>query len=204
MEQRTDEWFAARLGRVTASRVADVFAKTKSGYSASRRNYMTELICERLTGKKSDGYTNAAMTRGTELEPVARSVFEVHTGLTVDDVGFIIHPEIEMAGASPDGLIGDNGLIEIKCPNAATHLDALLNKDYNSKYFYQMQWQMACTGRDWCKFVSYSPDFPAGMDLAIIDVPRDQSCIDEMQAEVVQFLNDIDEAINKLKGGNNG
>lgn len=204
MEQRSDEWFTARLGKVTASRISDVLAKTKNGYSASRINYMTELICERLTGKKADGFVNAAMARGTELEPVARSIFEVHTGLIVNEVGFVAHPKIKMAGASPDGLIGDKGLIEIKCPNSSTHLDALINKDFNSKYYYQMQWQMACTERDWCKFVSYSPDFPEGMDLVVIDVPREQECINEMEAEVTLFLKEIDEYINKLKGMQNG
>lgn len=200
MEQRTDEWFAARLGKVTASRVADVIAKTKSGYSTSRRNYMTELICERITGKKSEGYSNAAMIRGTELEPVARSVFEIQTGLVVVETGFHNHPHIDMAGASPDGLIDINGLIEIKCPNPAIHLDALMNQDYNSRYFTQMQWQMACCERDWCKFVSYCPEFPEGMDLVVIDVQRDSGYIKELENEVIEFLNEIDETIFKLKG----
>lgn len=200
MEQRTDDWFAARLGKVTASRIADVMAKTKTGYSASRKNYMTELICERLTGKKADGYTNAAMTRGIELEPVARSVFEVHSGLEVVEVGFIDHPIISMTGASPDGLIGDDGLIEIKCPNSATHLETLYDGNIRNNYILQMQWQIACTGRDWCKFVSYCPDFPSGMDLVIIDIAKDSNLIAEIELEVVNFLKEVDEVILNLKG----
>ena len=122
MEQRTEDWYKARLGKVTASRVADILAKTKSGYSASRDNYMAQLICERLTNTQVESFTNAAMQWGTEQEPFARAAYEVAKGVLVEEEGFVPHPVITMAGASPDGLIGDDGLVEIKCPNTATHM----------------------------------------------------------------------------------
>jgi putative phage-type endonuclease len=133
MEQRTDEWFSARLGCVTASRTADVMAKTKSGYGASRENYMAQLITERLTGQASDGFSSAAMQWGTETEPQAREAYEFFTGETVEETGFVLHPSIKHFGASPDGLVGQDGLIEIKCPNTATHIDTLLTEKVPSK-----------------------------------------------------------------------
>jgi len=131
VEQGTPEWFAARLGNVTASRVADVIAKTKSGYSASRENYMAQLICERMTNTVAESYTNAAMAWGTETEPLARAAYESYADVLVDEVGYIPHPTIERAGASPDGLVGLYGLLEIKCPNTATHIDTLIS--WNTK-----------------------------------------------------------------------
>ena len=134
MEQRTDEWFAARLGKVTASKVADVIAKTKSGYSTSRENYMTQLICERLTGKKQESFSNAAMDWGTETEPYARAAYEASKNVLVDEVGIIDHPFLPMCAASPDGLVSDDGMVEIKCPNTATHFDTLLAGKMPTKY----------------------------------------------------------------------
>ena len=155
IEQGTPEWFAQRLGKVTASRVADVIAKTKTGYSTSRENYMAQLVCERLTGTVAESFTNAAMAHGTETEPLARAAYESKADVLVDEVAMISHPTIENAGASPDGLVGDDGLVEIKCPNTATHIDTLLTQTVPGKYITLMQWQMATTGRKWCDFVSF-------------------------------------------------
>jgi len=198
IEQRTDAWFEARIGKVTASRVADVLAKTKSGYSASRDNYMAQLVCERLTKQKAEGFTNAAMQHGTETEPLARLSYEVSQNVLVDEVGFIPHPTIEMSGASPDGLVNDDGLLEIKCPNTATHIETLLTQSVPTKYFTQMQFQMACTGREWCDFVSFDNRLPEELQLFVKRVPRDDTYIRLMEAEIVQFLAELDDKINKL------
>jgi putative phage-type endonuclease len=198
MEQGTDAWFEARIGKVTASRVADVIAKTKTGYSTSRDNYMAQLVCERLTKQKAEGFTNAAMQHGTETEPLARLSYEVAQNVLVDEVGFVPHPSIEMAGASPDGLVGDDGLLEIKCPNTATHIETLLSQTVPGKYNTQMQFQMACTGRKWCDFVSFDNRLPAELQLFVKRVPRDDVFIKQIEAEIVQFLAELDDKITKL------
>ena len=198
IEQRTDAWFEARIGKVTASRVADVIAKTKTGYSATRDNYMAQLVCERLTGQKGETFTNAAMQHGTETEPLARLSYEVAQNVLVDEVGFVFHPSIEMAGASPDGLVNDDGLIEIKCPNTATHIETLLSQTVPGKYNTQMQFQMACTGRKWCDFVSFDNRLPHELQLFVKRVPRDDAFIKQIEAEIVQFLAELDDKITKL------
>jgi putative phage-type endonuclease len=198
MEQRTDDWFAARLGKVTASRVADVVAKTKSGYSASRDNYMADLIVERLTGQKAAGFSSAAMEWGVEQEPHARAAYSARTGELVEEVGFIDHPAIAMSGASPDGLVND-GCVEFKCPNTATHLEYLLAGKPPEKYVTQMQWQMACTNRPWCDFVSYDSRLPEHLQMLIVRVPRDDKRIAELEDEVRKFLAELDEKVTKLK-----
>ena len=198
MDQGTEEWFTIRIGKVTASRVADVIAKTKTGYSASRDNYMAQLVCERLTGQKGESFTNAAMQHGTETEPLARAAYEALKDVLVDEVGFVPHPTIEMAGASPDGLVGDDGLIEIKCPNTATHIDTLLSQTVPGKYNTQMQFQMACTGRKWCDFVSFDNRLPEELQLFVTRVPRDEVFIRLIESEIVQFIAELDDKINKL------
>jgi putative phage-type endonuclease len=206
--QGTDEWFAARLGKVTASRVADVIAKTKTGYSASRDNYMAQLVCERLTGQKGESFTNSAMQWGTETEPQARAAYSAARFEIVEEVGFVNHPTIEAAGASPDGLVGALGLIEIKCPNTATHIDTLLSQTVPSKYNTQMQWQMICTGRHFCDFVSYDPRLPAELQMFIKRVEYDPVYGAMLEKEVIGFLKELDtkiEQLNQLKetNGNN-
>jgi putative phage-type endonuclease len=196
--QRSEAWFQSRLGRVTASRVADVIAKTKSGYSASRDNYMAQLICERLTGQQGESFTNAAMTWGTETEPLARSAFEAYADVMVEEVGFVPHPSIEMSGASPDGLVGLFGMLEIKCPNTATHIDTLLTQTVPSKYITQMQWQMACCERQWCEFVSFDPRLPQDLQLFVKRVEFDPEYVAMLEKEVVQFLAELDDKVNKL------
>lgn len=199
MEQGTAEWHAARCGKVTASRVADVIAKTKSGPSASRGNYMAELVCERLTGVVGDAFKSAAMEWGTAQEPHARAAYEAAGGVLVEEVGFVPHPTIEMSGASPDGIVNGEGLVEIKCPNTATHIDTLLSGKVPERYITQMQWQMACTGYPWCDFVSYDPRLPENMRLFITRIPRNDATIAFMEAEVRAFLAELDAKIADLK-----
>ena len=198
VEQRSPEWFASRLGKVTASRVADVIAKTKSGYSASRDNYMAQLICERLTGQQGESFTNAAMTWGTETEPLARSAFEAYADVMVEEVGFVPHPSIEMSGASPDGLVGLFGMLEIKCPNTATHIDTLLSQTVPGKYITQMQWQMRCCERQWCEFVSFDNRLPQDLQLFVKRVEFDPEYVAMLEKEVIQFLAELDDKVNKL------
>jgi putative phage-type endonuclease len=198
VEQRSPEWFASRLGKVTASRVADVIAKTKSGYSASRDNYMAQLICERLTGQQGESFTNAAMTWGTETEPLARSAFEAYADVMVEEVGFVPHPSIEMSGASPDGLVGLFGMLEIKCPNTATHIDTLLTQTVPSKYITQMQFQMRCCERQWCEFVSFDPRLPQDLQLFVKRVEFDPEYVAMLEKEVIQFLAELNDKVNKL------
>jgi putative phage-type endonuclease len=198
-EQGSPEWFAERCGKVTASRVADVVAKTKSGWGASRANYMADLIAERLTGAKAEGYINAAMQHGTDTEPQARDAYSFYADVDVVQVGFIAHPTIQMTGASPDGLVGDDGLVEIKCPSTATHIDTLLNGFVAEKYITQMMWQMACTGRKWCDFVSYDPRLPEEMRIFIKRINRDDKVIAELELNVQTFLDELDAKVAALR-----
>jgi putative phage-type endonuclease len=198
VEQGTPEWFAARLGNVTASRVADVIAKTKSGYAASRDNYMAQLICERMTNTVAESYSNAAMQWGTETEPLARAAYESLADVLVDEVGYIAHPTIERAGASPDGLVGLFGLLEIKCPNTATHIDTLISEQVPTKYITQMQWQMSCTGRTWADFVSFDPRLPSGLQMFVKRVEFDAEYVAMLKEEVIKFLTELDAKISKL------
>lgn len=197
--QGSPEWFTARVGKVTASRVADVIAKTKSGYSASRANYMAELIAERLTGKSAERFTNAAMQHGTDTEPEARSAYEFRQNVDVTQVGFVLHPTIADTGASPDGLIGTDGLIEIKCPNTATHIETLLTGAIPAKYITQMHWQMICTGRYWCDFASYDPRLPEAMRLFVKRIDRDPAFCAELETEVIGFLNETRGKVEALR-----
>jgi putative phage-type endonuclease len=199
MEQRTDEWFKSRLGKVTASRIADVVARTRTGYAASRANYMAQLVCERLTGKPAESFSNAAMEWGVTQEGPARDAYSAKVGELVTEVGFISHPTIPMAGASPDGLVGTNGCVEIKCPSTATHIEYLFDREPPQKYFYQMQWQMACTGTEWCDWVSYDPRLPAELQLLVVRIPRDTDCITILEKEVSEFLAELDGKVSKLK-----
>lgn len=200
--QGTDAWLQARSGKVTASRIADLCSKLKSGKgeSAGRRNYRAQIVCELLTGMPQGGdYVSPAMQRGTELEPLARVEYEIKAGCTVEQIGFVRHGEIERAGCSPDGTIGARGLCEIKCPNPATHIDYLLGKVPPAEYIPQMAWQMACTGRQWVDFVSYCPDLPESLQLFVVRLERDDTRILEITAEVIQFLSEVDAMIAKLQ-----
>jgi putative phage-type endonuclease len=198
IEQGSPEWFAQRLGKATASRIADILAKTKSGPSASRQNYLAELVAERLTGAAGEFFTNAAMQRGTDLEPLARDAYSFESGNAVEQISFVDHPTVDMSGASPDGLIGNDGLVEIKCPGTAKHIATLTGASIDGKYITQMQWQMACTGRDWCDFVSYDPRLPIEMQLATRRVFRDAAAIADMEHEVFAFLSEVSATVETL------
>lgn len=189
--QGSDAWFAERLGKVTASRVADVIAKTKTGPAASRANYMAQLVCERLTGEAAESFTSKEMQWGTDQEPNARSAYEFRTDATVELVGFVHHPKIADSGASPDGLVAADGLLEIKCPNSATHIETLLGRAVPGKYITQIQWQLACTGRQWCDYVSFDPRMPESMSLFVARVDRDPKMIADLEAEVFKFLDEL-------------
>ena len=195
MIQGSEEWLNARIGKVTASKVADIMAKTRSGYSASRKNYMAELLCQRLTGKREEGFTNAAMQRGTEMEPIARSRYEVETGVMVDEVGLIEHPTISDFAASPDGLVGDDGLVEIKCPNTATHIEFLQSGKIPAKYQSQMLAQMICTGRKWCDFVSFDDRLPEHLAYKCIRFELDEDAAGVMVEEVEKFLEELENMV---------
>ena len=204
MEQRTTEWHTARLAKVTASRVADVIAKTKTGYGASRANLMADLIVERLTGQPASTFTNAHMEWGTEQEPHARAAYSARTGELVEEVGFIDHPRIANSGASPDGLVGDDGLVEFKCPATSTMLDTLLAGEVPSKHIPQLQWQMACTGRKWCDFCSHDPRLPEHLRMFVKRVERDDDYIKVLEGEVTVFLAELEEKLSKLQELNRG
>ncbi len=198
-EQRTEDWFAQRLGKVTASSLYKVLSKTKTGYGADRGNYLTQLVLERITGQKAESYTNASMQWGIEQEPAARAAYEASRGVLVTEVGFIPHPTIPMAGASPDGLVED-GMVEIKCPDSKTALEAWLSKNpVESKYFAQMQWQMRCADRPWCDYVIYDPRMPAKAQLLVVRVNRDDRWLEEAETEVRKFLAEVDEKVQSLK-----
>ena len=198
MEQYSDEWFAARIGKVTASRICDVIAKTKSGPSASRGNYLAELVSERLTGKAADRFISGPMQWGTDIEPLAREAYAQTMDVDVVDPGFVEHLKIPMSGASPDGFIGLSGLLEIKCPNTATHVQTLLSDAVPSKYIPQIQWQMACTGREWCDFVSFDPRLPEDTNLFVRRVERDVAYISELEHAVRAFLAEVDDTLSRL------
>ena len=198
IEQRSEEWFAARLGKVTASKVADVMAKTKTGYSATRETYMTQLVCERLSGQKAESFTNAAIQHGIDTEPLARSAYEAYADVMVEEVGFVPHPKITMAGASPDGLVGLFGMLEIKAPQTNTHIDTLLTEVIPTKYYAQMQFQMACAQRQWCDFVSFDPRIRQDLQLFVKRVEFDAPYVAMLEEEVIKFLKEVDEKVNKL------
>jgi putative phage-type endonuclease len=199
IEQRTADWYAQRVGKVTASRIADVVAKTKTGWGASRDNYMADLIAERLTGQTAERYTNAAMQWGTDKEPEAVAAYEFLKDCETSEVGFIQHPTIEMSGASPDRRVSVDGLVEFKCPNTATHIDTILSGSIAGKYILQMQWQMACDNRKWCDYVSFDPRMPANLQLFVKRVDRDNPMIADLEKDVIKFLGELEFKIEELK-----
>lgn len=196
-EQGSPEWHAARCGRVTASRVADIVRKTKSGVSASRNTYLGELVAERLSGAQSEGFKSKAMDHGNETEALACQFYGFMHDCDPVKIGFVIHPAIGMAGASPDRMIGE-GLLEIKCPNSATHIATLCGAPIDADYIKQMQWQMACTGRAWTDFASFDPRMPGDMQLHVRRVQRDDVMISALEKEVVTFLAEVDATISSL------
>lgn len=202
MEQRSPEWFAARLGCVTASRVKDVMASGRGGApSATRKNYMMELLCERLTGQQggADLSRNAAVQRGVDLEPFAGMAYESDRGVMIVESGLVMHPTIARFGASPDGLVGEDGLLEIKCPNTATHVATMQSGRHDPQYEWQMLAQMACTGRQWVDFVSYDDRLPEALQYVCHRFERDFKRIREMEAAIKDFLEELDELENEMR-----
>jgi len=188
-----------RIGRATASRIKDIIAKTKTGYGASRANYLAELVAERLTGEPYPSFQNPSMKWGNDTEPMARAAYAMHVGEDVHFLGFVRHPAIEMAGASPDGGVGKHGLVELKCPNTATHIDLLRGGPWDGGYIAQGFWQMACTGREWCDLVSFDPRMPENMQLFVNHIKRDDQMIAALEREVIIFLDEVAKTVNKLQ-----
>ncbi|MDT4794352.1 putative phage-type endonuclease [compost metagenome] len=198
--QRSELWWSSRLGKVTASKVKDVMAKGRGGApSATRTNYMMQLLCERLTGTREEGFTSAAMARGTELEPLARTAYELFADGEVTETGLILHPRIDGFGASPDGMVGERGLLEIKCPNTATHVLTLQSGVHDSTYDWQMLAQMACTDRDWVDFVSFDDRLPEELQYFCARFQRDERRIREMETEVKLFLEELAELEHDMR-----
>lgn len=199
--QGTEEWKLARAGRVTASRIDAVLSRSRDRKSegATRRNYKAQIISEILTGRpQENGFTNKAIEDGLEFEPLARSAYELAKGEFVDLVGLVLHPTIERAGASPDGLVGARGLVQFKCPYPATHIGYILAGDVPADYQPQMLWEMACAEREYCDFVSYCPAFPPHLQLYVQSFTRDDKRIAEITAEVTVFLREVDEIVARL------
>ena len=200
INQGSEEWFAQRLGHVTASRMSDVLARGKSGEAVTRAKYRMQIIAERITGRVTESFSSAAMEWGTEQEPFARTRYAAATGRIVDEAEFYTHPTIKWLGASPDGLLNDTGgLVEIKCPNTQTHLGYMLDKKAPATYVNQMQTQMWVTGRAWCDFVSYDPRVPEHLQLFVSRLQRDNDLIAKMEIETIKFLSEVDDAINQLE-----
>lgn len=199
-EQRTDAWLSERAGKVTASMIAAVMSKLRDGKpGAERKNYMADLVAERLTGVPKQGFTNAAMQWGIDNEASARAMYELEYGVSVVETGFVPHPTLDMTGASPDGLVGEDGLVEIKCPNTATHIETLRGAKIDRKYLLQMHWQMICCERAWCDFASFDPRMPIEMQLHVQRVERDAELVEEITAEVTQFLTELNETVAALE-----
>jgi putative phage-type endonuclease len=194
--QGSPEWHEQRRGRVTGSRIHCLIA---SGNGAGRKSYMRELLLERLTGKVAEGFRSAAMDRGTELEADAVRAYEFFHDQTSIEVGFVTHPTLDLAGASPDRLVGHDGVVEVKCPLGPAHLDFLEGKSIKPEYVSQMQWEMACTGRAWCDFVSFNPDFPEAMRLRVVRVQRDEAHIRKLEAATRSFLEELSIEVDKLR-----
>lgn len=202
IEQRSEQWFAARCGSLGASQIADAISKSKDGkaFGSTSANLRAKLVVERLTGIQEDSFKTAAIQHGIDSEEAARLAYEAHTGAFVTEVGLYKHPAIEGTHASPDGLVGDDGLIEIKCPNSATHIDTLKTEKVPTKYLYQMQWQMRCTDRKWCDYVSFDPRLPENLRLFVKRIPRDDALLAKLEAEVMLFLKGVDDDVATLQG----
>ena len=196
IEQGSPEWFQSRLGKVTASKLSNVMmSRDKAGF----QNYKAQLVCERLTGRREETYTSRAMEQGNELEAQARALYILETGSTVEECGFFDHPTIPMTGASPDGLVNADGVLEIKCPQPATHLKNLENPTIAKNYRLQKQWQMECTGRRWTDFVSFCPAFPDEMQLHIRRVEFDEAEAASIREAVKRFLMEVSADVARLK-----
>jgi len=198
--QGTPEWLQERAGKVTASGISNVIAKGRGNEpSATRAKYMGQLIAETLTGQPAKTFTNAAMDHGIEHEPMARARYEIAFGVMVEQVGLILHPKIDRAGASPDGLVDEEGLLEIKCPETHTHIEYLLANTVPTVYRPQMAWQCACTGRKWVDFVSFDPRMPEELQLFAVRYVPDEKYLSELEGAVIGFLAEMDMKLEELR-----
>ena len=203
MQQRSDEWFAARCGKVTASRVYDIMPGAKGAYLASRKNYMAEKVCEILTGQPAESFASAAMQWGTDMEPLARSAYEAKTGAWVTEYGFRLADKCLNLGCSPDGLVHPDGGIEIKCPNTATHIATITGAPIDQRYIYQMQTAMLIFGRAWWDFVSFDPRLPDHLQLYIQRVYADHQIHGKILSEAWLFVEELEKTLRKLKDHEN-
>lgn len=198
-QQESEAWMSARAGNFTASRSADLMAKTRSGPSASRANLLALLAVERLTGECVQTYQNGAMARGVELEAEARDAYAFTRGVAVQESGYIASADMPHTGCSPDGLLGDDGMLEIKCPaSMQKHLDALRTGAHAVEYRWQLQHQMMVTGRAWVDATSYDPRFPDALQLAVTRVARDEKAIDELRAEIIAADAEVETILSEL------
>lgn len=199
-DQNSHEWLAERRGRITASRIANVMSTLKrGGEGADRKNYRTELIAERLSGRAEDHYTSPEMMWGTENEPYARAAYEIGCGVMVDQVGFVLHPTMDFSGGSPDGLVGEDGMIEIKCGKTTTHLKWLMAGEVPEEHQDQILWNLCCTERKWCDFISFDPRLPDGLNIFIVRMQRDEKRIANIEAEVKLFNDQVDAVAADLR-----
>lgn len=199
LQSDREAWLAARVGCLSASKMGDMLARTQKGWGASRANYAAQLVCERLTGEATESYTNAAMQWGVDKEPEARAAYDFRIDQRSSPAAWVRHPSLDWSGASPDGFVGDDGLVEFKCPNTATHIDTLMGVPVAEKYRWQMQWQMACTGRQWCDFVSYDPRLPENMRFYLRRFDRDAEVVAMLEREAAVFLREIEDTVGALQ-----
>ena len=197
--QNSDEWLKARLGKITASKVAEVLAMTRNGPSERRSKYMWQLVSERLTGDFTRTYTNDAMLWGIENEPLAREFYEAMNDVSVEQVGLYVHPRFDFAAASPDGLVGDDGLLEIKCLTSVNHFKAIYDNEPPKDYLPQVHWQMACTGRAWCDLTLFDPRVPLKMQLKVFRIERDDAEVTRLEEAVEAFNQEIEAVIETLR-----
>jgi|SRR5581483_2354819 len=203
LHQRTAEWIQMRCGCVTASRLCDVMAKLKKrpDEAAAKTNYRNELIAERLTGRAADHYVSMYMDEGTENEPLARAAYEMALNVEVQQIGLATHPRIEWFAASPDALVNDDGLLEIKCLKTTNHLEIVRTGIVPAEFKWQMLGEMSCAERSWCDFISYDPKLPPGLRLYVKRFDRDEASIAEMEQEVEKFLAEVEAVVTELSKG---
>jgi len=199
MQQGSEEWKQARCGSLGASVIHEIVARTKTGFSTSRENRKTALVLERLTGRPEATYQSEAMLAGTEREPAARFEYAMKSGSEIEEVGLILHPTIAGTHASPDGLIGRDGMLEIKCMQPTGHLKVFTTRTFDDRHRKQMAWQLACAQREWVDFVAYSPEFPKEMQLRIIRYYREDKLTTELEIAAREFLAEVDATVADLR-----
>lgn len=196
VEQRSEAWRALRAGRLCASKAGDMMAAIKSGEAAGRRNLRADLVLERITGTPLDDYQSEAMRVGIEREAAALAMYEAVHGVIVERVGFLTHPTL-MVGGSPDGLVGDDGIVEAKCPLPATHLEYYLSGVVPVGYLQQVRHLLWLSGRAWCDWFSFHPAFPDDMQIKCVRITRDICDLPAYEQAVVAFLDEVDAKVEE-------